>query len=177
MAAQDTRTFIVTAGDYYLCPLPQVQLAEGELDEALEAVWSGEQALSAVWREQDKGPPQLIAEGYECEVPMSEEVEGQAAGVEGAPSGSASVRHAQAAEAAPRARVAKAKARLRPSTDAAAGKKRFETVADVTSGGAALSSVTASRTSCGFDRPPHHDTSGTSVSGSASLWKEITMPR
>jgi transposase len=46
MAAQATRAFIALAGDYYLCPLPQVQLGEGELDEALETVWSGEQALT-----------------------------------------------------------------------------------------------------------------------------------
>src|SRR6266699_1679595 len=77
MAAQDTRTFIALAGDYYLCPLPQVQLAEGELDEALERVWSGAQVLSAVWREQEHGAPQLIAQGYEREVPMSVEVEGR----------------------------------------------------------------------------------------------------
>ena len=38
MAARDTRGFIALAGDYYLCPLPQVQLAEGELAEALERV-------------------------------------------------------------------------------------------------------------------------------------------
>jgi len=44
MAAHATRAFIALAGDDYLCPLPQVQLAEGELDEALERVWSGEQA-------------------------------------------------------------------------------------------------------------------------------------
>ena len=57
MAAHDTRAFIALAGDYYLCPLPQVQLAEGELDEALERVWSGEQALTSVWREQEQGEP------------------------------------------------------------------------------------------------------------------------
>jgi transposase len=48
MAAHATRAFIALAGDYYLCPLPQVQLAEGELETALERVWSGEQALSSV---------------------------------------------------------------------------------------------------------------------------------
>ncbi len=38
MAAHATRAFITLAGDYYLCPLPQVQLAEGELAVALERV-------------------------------------------------------------------------------------------------------------------------------------------
>src|SRR4029450_10340934 len=48
MPSRDTRARIATAGDFYLCPLPQVQLAEGELEAALEAVWKGEHALSAV---------------------------------------------------------------------------------------------------------------------------------
>ena len=50
MAAHDTRAFIALAGDYYLCPLPQTQLVEGELEEALERVWRGEQALTSVFR-------------------------------------------------------------------------------------------------------------------------------
>jgi transposase len=51
MAAQATRAFIALAGDDYLCPLPQVQLAESELDEALERVWSGDPALSSVFKQ------------------------------------------------------------------------------------------------------------------------------
>jgi transposase len=61
MAAHATRTFIALAGDYYLCPLPQVQLGEGELDEALERVWSDEPALRSVFREPERGEPTLIA--------------------------------------------------------------------------------------------------------------------
>jgi hypothetical protein len=65
MAAQATRAFIALAGDYYLCPLPQVQLGEGELDEALERVWRAEQALTSVFREREPGKPEFIAQGYE----------------------------------------------------------------------------------------------------------------
>jgi hypothetical protein len=61
MAAHATRAFIALAGDYYLCPLPHVQRGEGELDEALERVWSGEQALRSVFREPERGEPTLIA--------------------------------------------------------------------------------------------------------------------
>ena len=32
MAARETRSRLAATGDFYLCPLPQVQLAEGELD-------------------------------------------------------------------------------------------------------------------------------------------------
>ena len=63
MASRETRAQIAASGDFYLCPLPQVQLAEGELDAALEAVWSGEQCLRAVVREGPKGTPELSAEG------------------------------------------------------------------------------------------------------------------
>jgi hypothetical protein len=48
MASRDTRARIAAAGDFYLCPLPQVQLAEGEFEAACEAVWHGQQALSSV---------------------------------------------------------------------------------------------------------------------------------
>ena len=63
MASRETRAQIAAPGDFYWCPLPQVQLAAGELDEALEAVWSGAQLLHSVVREGPKGPPELIAEG------------------------------------------------------------------------------------------------------------------
>ena len=39
MASRETRARIAAAGDFYLCPLPQVQLAAGEFEAALEAVW------------------------------------------------------------------------------------------------------------------------------------------
>src|SRR6266849_4942530 len=71
MASRATRAFIAGQGDFYLCPLPQVQLAEGELAEALEAVWSRAQALSPAFRERHDGTPELIAEGYDRGVPMS----------------------------------------------------------------------------------------------------------
>src|SRR6266487_3098949 len=77
MAARETRARIAAPGDFYLCPLPQVQLAEGELDAALEAVWRGEHVLSSVVREGPKGQPELMAEGYEYEVPMRLEVAGE----------------------------------------------------------------------------------------------------
>jgi transposase len=128
MAAHATRAFIALAGDDYLCPLPQVQLAEGELDDALERVWSGEQALSSVCREREPGKPELMAQGYEYEVPMSVEVEGhQREWTEGRLVVH-SLRHAEAAEAALRARVAKAKAQVETLNRRGPGRKRFEEI-------------------------------------------------
>src|SRR5262247_1443985 len=77
MAARETRAFLATQGDFYLCPLPQLQLTEGELDAALEAVWRGEQSLSPVVREQADGKLERIAEGYDYQVPMGLEAAGQ----------------------------------------------------------------------------------------------------
>ena len=63
MASHDTRARIAAAGAFYLCPLPQVQLNEGEFDAALAAVGNGERVLSAVVREGLQGQPEVIAEG------------------------------------------------------------------------------------------------------------------
>src|SRR5438128_1636569 len=128
MASRDTRARIAAAGDFYLCPLPQVQLDQGEFDAALEAVCHGEHVLSSVVREGPKGQPELIAEGYEYPVAMSQKGEGQGESWTERRLMVRSVRHAQAAEAALRARVAKAIAQIEALNQRGRGKKRFETV-------------------------------------------------
>jgi transposase len=129
MASRETRALIATPGDFYLCPLPQVQLAEGEFEAALEAVWRGEQALTPVWREQPDGKTKLIAEGYEYAAPMSQKVDGKVQHWTERRLVVRSVRHAQAAEAALRTRVDKAMAQIEALNHRGRGKKRFETVA------------------------------------------------
>ena len=128
MAARETRAFIASGGDYYLCPLPQMQLADDELDEAFEAIWSGEQALIPVIREREEGKPELIAQGYERRVPMSLEVEGDEHEWSERRLVVRSLRHAQAAEAALRARVAKAKAQVEALNVRGRGRKRYEDI-------------------------------------------------
>lgn len=125
-AAQATGAFLAWAGDYSLCPLPQAQRAAGARAEALERVGSGEQGLRAVWREQEQGEPKLIAPGYEHEVPMSVEVEGPRPGWTERRVVGRSVRHAEAAEGALRARVAKAKAQVEALNRRGRGRKRCE---------------------------------------------------
>ena len=129
MAAHATRAFIALSGDSDLCPLPQVQLAEGELEAALERVWSGDQALLSVLRAQDQGEPKLIAQGYEYEVPMSMEVEGQSREWRERRLVVRSMRHAEAAEVALRARIAKAKAQVEALNLRGRGRRRFEAIA------------------------------------------------
>ena len=129
MASRETRARIAAPGDFYLCPLPQVQLAEGELDAALEAVWSDAHPLNSVVREGPKGEPELIAEGYEYPVPMSQKVDDTVQSWTERRLVVRSVRHAHAAEAALRARVAKAMAQIEALNQRGRGKKRFETMA------------------------------------------------
>ena len=105
-----------------------MQLAEGEFDAALEAVWSGEQALSSVFGSGPEGQPELIAEGYEYPVAMSRKVDGKVESWTERRLVVRSVRHAQAAEAALRARVAKAMAQIEALNQRGRGRKRFETV-------------------------------------------------
>src|SRR6266516_3192753 len=128
MAARETRARIAAPRDFYLCPLPQVQLAEGELDAALEAVWRGEHVLSSVVREGPKGQPELIAEGYEYPVAMSHKVDGKVESWSERRLVVRSVRQAHAAEMALRARVAKALTQIEALNQRGRGKKRFETV-------------------------------------------------
>jgi len=128
MAARDTRAFMALAGDYYLCPLPQAQLDEGELDEALERVYSGGQALREVFREPEPGDPVLIAQGYEYNRPMSVSVEDTERGWTERRLVVRSVRHAESAQAALRARVAKAKEQVEALNQRGRGRKRYEDI-------------------------------------------------
>ena len=129
MAARETRARLAAAEDFYVCPLPQVQRAEGEIDAALEALWRGEHVLSSVVREGPKGQPELIAEGDEYRVAMSQQVDGKVASWDERRLLGRSVRHAPAAEAALRARVAKALAQIEALNTRGRGTKRFKTVA------------------------------------------------
>ena len=129
MAARETRAFLATQGDFYLCPLPQLQLTEGELDAALEAVWRGEQSLSPVVREQADGKLERIAEGYDYQVPMCLEAAGQLQSWTARRLVVRSLRQAQAAESALRARVAKASAQIEALNQRGRGKRRFAEVA------------------------------------------------
>ena len=131
MAARETRAFIASRGDFYLCPLSQVQLADGELDEAIEAVGTGHQALLPVFRDADVDEPELIAEGFERHMEMQVEVAGKPQHWTERRLVIRSVGHAQAAEAALRARVAKAQAQVEALNQRGRGRKRFAEIDDL----------------------------------------------
>jgi transposase len=128
MASHETRACIASAGDFYPCPLPQPPRAAGELGEALEAVCCGEQALTPVVREFPEGEPELIAEGFECQVPLGLEEAGHGRRWMERRLVVRSRRQAQAAETALRARMAKAQAQVEALNQRGRGRKRFEEV-------------------------------------------------
>jgi transposase len=131
MASRQTRAWVASQGDYYLCPLPQVQLAEGELEAALEAVERGDVTLSPVWRESANGKIERIAEGYERQVAMEVEAGGGSESWMERRLVVRSVRHAKAAETGLRTRVAKAKTQVEALTHRGRGRKRFEEVGEL----------------------------------------------
>jgi len=63
MASRQTRAWIADQGSYYLCPLSQVQLSEGELAETVESALRGDIELHGVYREVDDGQTERIAQG------------------------------------------------------------------------------------------------------------------
>ena len=76
MAAIETRGYIETGGDYYLCPLPANQLATGELESYLEPVWTGEQELTRIEYTYPNGEKKKIALGYGRSIPRTTLING-----------------------------------------------------------------------------------------------------
>jgi transposase len=70
MAARGTRGYIQQQGDYYLCPLPEKQMPVEQLGRYLQPVWAGQQALRPIYRLDELGVPERIAEGYEVNLEM-----------------------------------------------------------------------------------------------------------
>jgi transposase len=77
MAARDTRANIHAGGDDYLCPLSESQLSPVVFAGYLAPVWTGEQALSLIHRQQQDGTRELIAEGFERSEPVTAAVAGK----------------------------------------------------------------------------------------------------
>src|SRR5947209_2298665 len=125
MAALDTRAYLEAQQDYYLCPLAAKQMPEEVLDEYLQPVWAGEQALTPVWREREAGQPEQIAQGYERRVTLSREVAGRTISWTERQLIVRSHKLAQASTQALHARVAKAQAELEGLNEHKQGKTRY----------------------------------------------------
>jgi transposase len=79
MAAAETRGYLVSTGDYYLCPLSAVQLPNAELHGLLQPVWEGKRTLTAVYRpaEDSAKEPEEVARGFEDTVTETATIAGQ----------------------------------------------------------------------------------------------------
>ena len=79
MAALEIRANIVKSNDFYLCPLPSVQMPESELEKILAPVWNGTQALFMVNRPSDdlNAPLEKMAEGFVFEELQTAVIDGQ----------------------------------------------------------------------------------------------------
>ena len=131
MASRPTRAWIASQKADYLCPLPQVQLCEGELEEAVASALRGDVELRAVYRESDGGHVECIAEGYERQVAMTLEAQGESQRWTERRFVVRSLRHAKASEASLRARVAQAQAQVEALNQRGRGRKRFEEINDL----------------------------------------------
>jgi transposase len=124
MGALETRAFLQAGGDYYLCPLSELQVPPTVLAAYLAPVWRGEQALTPIARVQANGEQELIAEGFERLEPLTAVV--AAAPITWAERRLVIRSHqlAQAGERALRARLAKAQAAIAALNDRRRGKRR-----------------------------------------------------
>jgi transposase len=125
MGALETRAFIQTWGDAYLCPLAEVQLPPRVWEAYLEPVSSGHQPLTRITRLTATGTRQHIADGYERLEPLTAEVaSARLAWAERRLVGR-SRQLARAGERALRARLAKARAAVAALNTRGRGKPRF----------------------------------------------------
>jgi transposase len=125
MAARETRAFLQNQGDFYLCPLPTVQLPPEELEAFLQPVWTGQQPLTPLHRERENGAQELIAEGYERQERLTVVVDGRPRTWTERRLVVRSVAQTHAAAAALCARLAKATAAIQGVNSRGRGKKRF----------------------------------------------------
>jgi len=128
MAARETRALLQRGGDFYLCPLPAVQLPPDKMETFLHPVWTEQQPLTPVSRERENGTQEQSAEGSEQLESLTTEGEGQPLTWTERRLVVRSVRQAHAAEAALRARLAKAEAAIRGLNSRGRGKKRVTEV-------------------------------------------------
>jgi transposase len=128
MALRETRAWIANQGSYYLCALPQVQLAEGEVESAWEALERGEATLQRVYRASPSDEPEQIAAGYARQGQVTVETGDKGQSWTERRLIVRSLRHAQAAEESLRTRVAQAQEQVTGLHQRGRGRQRFEEI-------------------------------------------------
>ena len=125
MAALKTRAFVHSGGDFSLCPLSETHLSAQLLETYLIPVRVGEQAVTPIYREQEDGQQELIAEGYERMERGVAEGEGETMAWMERRLVIRSLKQAQAAEKALRARLEKAQQAIASLNEPRRGKRCF----------------------------------------------------
>jgi transposase len=134
MAARGTRAYLQRQGDYYLCPLPEKQMPEEQLGRYLQPVWAGEQRLLPVYRLDELGKREKIADGYEVNLEMSDtDDQGQICTWNERHLIVRSEQFAQATAEALQTRLSKAQAELSHLPERKQGKTRIEDAASLRS--------------------------------------------
>ena len=125
MGALETRASLRAWGDFYLCPLSEIQLPPAVLEGYLEPLATGQQPLTRITRLTATGNRQHIADGYERLEPLTAAVAGEAFTWTERRLVVRSRQLARAGETALRARLAKAQAAVAALNERGRGKPRF----------------------------------------------------
>jgi transposase len=125
MAAIQTRAYVAQSENYYLCPLPTVQVSNEELAKLLEPVWTKQQALTSVYRDNNEVEPELLAEGFQYNLTLNNELDGKLTKWRERRLVIRSLQYAQSQARALDERVKKACQDINDLNRRAQGKKRF----------------------------------------------------
>ena len=119
------RAYIQAGDDYYLGPFSKVQIPDEDMEDHLRPVWSGEQALTPVYRTNAQGEEEKIAEGFEREERLTATVEGEELTWTERRLFVRSFMYAKASETALRERLDQAQAALEALHERKQGKRHF----------------------------------------------------
>ncbi|MGA7936451.1 MAG: IS1634 family transposase [Kovacikia sp.] len=119
------RAYIQAGDDYYLGPFSKVQIPDEDLEGHLRPVWSGEQALTPVYRTNAQGEEEEIAEGFEREERLTATVNGEELVWIERRLFVRSFMYAKASETALRERLDQAQAALKGLNERKQGKRHF----------------------------------------------------
>jgi transposase len=125
MGALETRAVVQAGGDYYLCPLSELQVPPTVLVTYLAPVWTGAQRLTPIHRVPANGRQELIAEGFERLEPLTTAVADKPSHWMERRLVIRSHQLAQAGERALRARLAKAQTAIAALNERHRGKRRM----------------------------------------------------
>ena len=129
MAALGTRAAIQVAADYYLCPLPAVQMPPADLQKRIEPAIQGRLPLQRVERAQADGQLVHIADAFEQTVEQTHTVDGQSVSWTERQLVTRSLKHAHSQRRSLERRLEQAQAELDALNQRKQGKARLTTQA------------------------------------------------